>query len=73
VLFQLSYIPAERPSSIAVVLRSLSIPRLRAVGADWTIGRTFPKPPIRGPLGWRDAPVHFFVRQLRVHDLTVGY
>jgi hypothetical protein len=45
----------------------------RPVGADWTIGRTFPKPPIRGPLGWRDAPVHFFVRQLRVSDLTAGY
>jgi hypothetical protein len=62
-----------RRDDAAPRVRFLLRANARPVGADWTIGRTFPKPPIRGPLGWRDAPVHFFVRQLRVSDLTAGY
>ena len=44
----------------------------RPIIADRTIGRTWPKPPTRDRLGWREAPVQPFLRQFQVRNLTGG-
>jgi hypothetical protein len=44
----------------------------RPISADRISGRTWSKLPTRDRLGWRDAPVQFFLRQFQVRNLTGG-
>ena len=64
----------EATSGVRSLLRasgSCSTP-YRPMRADRYIGRAWPKPPASGRFGWRDAPVHFFLRQFQVRNLTGG-
>jgi hypothetical protein len=44
----------------------------RPIRASRYMGRTWPRPSTSGRLGWRDAPVHFFLTQFQVRNLTDG-